>query len=85
MSQKIRDPTILSKCIYILNWISIIYKIDERFSVLSPKQSFNLWYEKLDHKKVFQSKFQTEGLKRRPGGMGAKTISPSNEEIWPMS
>ena len=50
------------------------FALRKRFSVLSPNQLFNLWYEKLDHKKVFPSKIQTQA-KRRPGGIGAKTIS----------
>ena len=40
------------------------FALRNRFFVLSPNQSFNLWYEKLDHKKVFPSKVQTEGPKR---------------------
>jgi len=40
------------------------FALRKRFSVLSPNQLFNLWYEKLDHKKVFPSKVQTDGPKR---------------------
>ena len=44
--------------------ILLPFALRNRFFVLSPNQSFNLWYEKLDHKKVFPSKVQTEGPKR---------------------